>query len=149
MDINERKARFFARTMHTPDDDARAAMRAALRASSKALIPLHRSLIDAARSDYSFAFGPIDHPTKLLQLLGEDPFFTWLKPLTALIVDIDELSRRDFQPEEAVAIADRIDRLFGAEAEPHFAAKYVPILQKDVDVAVGHAALRKAAAGLR
>ena len=149
MDINEKKARFFARTMHTPDDEIRGAMRAALRGSSKALIPLHRALIEAARSDYSFAYGSVDHPTKLLQLLGEDPFFEWLKPLTKLIVDIDELARRDFEPAEAAAIADRINRLFGTEPDPEFASRYVPVLQRDVDVAVGHAALRKAVSGLK
>jgi hypothetical protein len=37
---------FYARTMHTPDTPERAALRAALRNVSKALLPLHRRLID-------------------------------------------------------------------------------------------------------
>jgi hypothetical protein len=36
------KKEFFARTMHTPDTPERAALRAALREVSKALLPLHR-----------------------------------------------------------------------------------------------------------
>jgi hypothetical protein len=102
MNYNDQKAKFFARTMHTPDDEVRAAHRAALRDVSRHLMPLHRALIDAAKDDYAFAYGPVDQPTKLLGLLNEDPFFAWLKPITSLIVDIDEMSRRDFGPPRPV-----------------------------------------------
>ena len=149
MDIDDKKARFFARTMHTPDDEAHAAARAALRQASKVLIPLHRALIEAARSDYSFAYEPVDQPTHLLRLVNDHPFFAWLKPITSLIVDIDELARRDFELTEATAIADRIDRMFGPTPDQEFASRYIPILQRDVDVAIGHAEVRKASAALR
>ncbi|HUP44822.1 MAG TPA: hypothetical protein VM779_04850, partial [Thermoanaerobaculia bacterium] len=97
MDLNDKKARFFAQRMHTPDDEAHAAAREALRQASKALIPLHRALIEATRSDYSFAYGPVDQPTQVFRLVSEHPFFAWLRPVTALIVDIDELASRDFE----------------------------------------------------
>ena len=89
------KNSFYARTMHTPDSPERAALRGALRDVSKALLPLHRALIDAAADDYAFGVAPVK-PSQLLQLLKEDPFFAWLKPLTSLIVDIDEMARIDF-----------------------------------------------------
>ncbi len=149
MNYNDQKAKFFARTMHTPDDQARAAKRAALREVSRLLIPLHRALIDAAKDDYSFAFGAVVQPTHLLRLLNEDPFFAWLKPITTLIVDIDEMSRRDFEAPDAAAIAGRVEALFGTSPDPQFAAQYVPILQRSVDVAVAHAALRNAVTRLR
>jgi len=85
----------------------------------------------------------------LRQLLGDDPFFAWLKPVTALIVDIDEMARTDFETADVAAIADRVDHLFGAGAEGSFSAQYIPMLQRSVDVAIGHAALRKAAMRLR
>src|SRR5438552_4033844 len=44
---------FFARTMHTPDSPERAELRAALRELSKALLPLHRALIEAARDAHA------------------------------------------------------------------------------------------------
>jgi hypothetical protein len=144
-----RKEDFFARTMHTPDDPARAATRAALREMSKLLIPLHRSLIDATRDDYTFAGNAVQSPHHLLQLITEAPFFAWLKPMTSLIVDIDELARVDFAPADVAAIAARVDRLFGANVDESFAERYVPILQRDVDVAVAHAAVRQALAKLR
>ena len=134
--------------MHTPDDPKRAAVRAALREMSKLLIPLHRALIDASRDEFTAAGGFIQSPHHLLQLITDDPFFAWLKPMTSLIVDIDEMARVDFKDEDVAAIASRVDRLFGANVDESFAARYVPILQRNVDVAIAHAAVRQALARL-
>ena len=128
---------FFARTMHTPDSPGRAELREALREISKALIPLHRHLIDAAKSDYAFAYDTAATPSQLIELLQNDPFFAWLKPLTALIVGIDEMARRDFEESSVLAIPKRIEEMFTVE-------QYVAILQRDVEVAGAHAAVRKA-----
>jgi len=141
------KNSFYARTMHTPDSPERAVLRGALRDVSKALLPLHRALIEAVKDDYAFGVGPVK-PSQLLQLLNDDPFFAWLKPLTSLIVDIDEMARTDFETSDVAAIAGRLDRLFGTNAEEAFATHYIPMLQRGVDIAAGHAALRKAAARL-
>ena len=143
------KKTFFARTMHTPDDPARAAHRASLREFSKNLFPLHRALINAARDDYNFAFGEQVTPNRLLQLIQEDPFFEWLKPVTSLIVDIDEMARTDFQPNDFASVVERVDRLFGSSVDASFAEKYVAMLQRDVEVAIAHAALRPSIAKLR
>ncbi|HEY2094514.1 MAG TPA: hypothetical protein VGJ81_21845 [Thermoanaerobaculia bacterium] len=143
------KETFFARTMHTPDDPARATLRASLRELSKNLLPLHRALINAARDDYNFAFGDEVTPNRLMQLMQEDPFFAWLKPVTSVIVDIDEMARVDFEAADYDAIVARVDRLFGTKVDGDFAEKYVPILQRDVDVAIAHAALRPSLAKLR
>jgi hypothetical protein len=138
------KTAFFARTMHTPDSPERAELRDALREISAALIALHRLLIDAARSDYNFAYGSVG-AAQLVELIRSDPFFGWLQPLTSIIVDIDEMRRTDFETREASSIAERLDRLFGAgERDPLFAGRYVEILQRDVAVAMAHAQLRRA-----
>ena len=149
MNLDDKKSRFLARTMHTPDDPAHAAAREALRNVSKALLPLHRALIEGSKSDYAFAYGPVDQPTQLFRLVSEHPFFAWLRPVTALIVEIDELARRDFELAEAEAIASRLDDLFGSSPDPDFASRYVPLLQREVNVAIHHAEIRKAAAALR
>lgn len=131
------KKEFYARTMHTPDDPERAETRDALRELSMTLIPLHRHLIEAAKSDYAFAFTPIASPGHLLRLLNDDAFFAWLKPLTTIIVNIDEMVRRDFETGDARAIAARVESFVGVK-------EYVDMLQRDIDVAGGHAAARKA-----
>lgn len=138
-----KKEDVYARMMHTPDDPARAELRAALRDAWKQLMPMHRALIDAARDDYAALVGPISGPNHLLRLLQEDPFFEWLQPMTRLIVDIDTLSRTDFERADVDAIAARLDRLFGSDADAAFSSRYVPLLQREIDVAAGHAALRK------
>lgn len=140
---------FFARTMHTPDSPERAELRAALRELSKALLPLHRALIHAARDDYAFAYGEIGGPAQLLQLVTDDPFFAWLKPLTAIIVDIDEMVRVDFEADDARAIAARLEQLFGNGPDAAFSERYRPLLQREIDVAVAHAAIRKALGRIR
>jgi hypothetical protein len=136
---------FFARTMHTPDTPERAELRAALRELSKALLPLHRALIQAARDDYAFAHGKTVTPAQLLQLVTDDPFFAWLKPMTAIIVEIDEMVRTDFEADAARSVAARVAELFdGALNE-----RWVPLLQRDVDLAIAHASIRRALAKLR
>jgi hypothetical protein len=137
------KEDFYARTMHTPDDPARAEMRAALREMSRHLLPLHRALIESARADYALMVAPVNGPSHLLQLLNEDPYFGWLKPMTSLIVDIDEMARVDFTPAGFEAVAARVDKYFGNTPDAEFAGHYGPILQRYVDVALAHAALRQ------
>ena len=143
-----RKEDFYSRTMHTPDDPERAAQRAHLRDLWKHLLPLHRALIEAARAEYTAAIAPVGGPTHLLQLLNDDPFFAWLKPLTAVIVDIDEMSRTDFERAQLDALTSRVRAIFDTEADAAFAGRYLPLLQQDVDVAIAHAAIRQILARL-
>lgn len=141
-----RKEDFYARTMHTPDDPVRAQQRAALRDLWKHLLPLHRALIDAARDEYAASIGPVGGPTQLLQLLNDDPFFAWLKPMTALIVEIDEVSRTDFDRAKLDDLVARARAVFAAEGA--FSARYLPLLQRDVDATIAHAAIRQILARL-
>lgn len=53
------------------------------------LLRLHKALIDAERAALERERGPIAGGT-FLQMLIEDPRFEWLRPFTALIVQIDE-----------------------------------------------------------
>lgn len=138
-----KKEDVYARMMHTPDDPERAELRAQLREMRKHLLPLHRALIDSASADYSANVAPVSGPNHLLQLLQEDPYFAWLKPLTSLIVDIDAMTATDFERADVDAIAARTERLFGGTADPDFSAKYLPILQREVDVTIAHASVRQ------
>jgi len=138
-----KKEDVYRRMMHTPDDPVRAELRAALREAWKQLLPLHRSLIDSAGADYGETVAPVRGPNHLLQLLQDDPFFVWLKPLTTLIVDLDSTARTDFERAHVDDLVKRLERLFGTSADADFAAHYVPILQRDVDVAMAHGAIRR------
>jgi hypothetical protein len=63
--------------------------------------------------------------------------------MTSLIVDIDSLSRTDFERADVDAIVARVERMFGASADAAFSERYLPLLQRDIDVASGHAAIRR------
>jgi hypothetical protein len=145
---SDRRAAFYARTMHTPDSPERAELRSALRETSKQLIALHRQLINVAKEDFAFATGAMPPPAELLRLLTDDPFFRWLKPMTALIVEIDEMARTDFEPAAALAIGHRLAAMFDG-TQGDFAEQYLPLLQREVEVAIAHAGLRVAMSKLR
>ena len=130
------KNSFFARTMHTPDSPERARLRETLREISRALLPLHRNLIESARSDYNFAYDASATPSQLIDLLQKDPFFEWLRPFTSIIVDVDEMIRTDFETADFDAIVVRIDEVLAGK-------QYVEMLQRDVNVATSHATLRR------
>lgn len=135
--------------MHTPDDPERAEARTTLRGIWKQLLPLHRALIDDASAQFRANGGTVTGPTHLLQLLQEEEFFAWLRPMTTLIVDLDSMTRTDFTPDDVAAMVARLETFFGAAPDPDFSTRYVPILQRDFDVTVGHAAIRQAVAKLK
>src|SRR5688572_24507029 len=65
-------------------------VRSRLSALRSALYRLHKTLLDSERRAYETEFGPIRSNGQYLQLLIEDPRFTWLQPYTSLVVRIDE-----------------------------------------------------------
>lgn len=61
-----------------------------LRAWRTSLLALHKVLVDAELARYGAAVGPVEGPHHAMKLLGEDPWFAWLRPILVLIVQIDE-----------------------------------------------------------
>ncbi len=55
----------------------------------RALFRLHKTLIDAERARFERDRGPLTSGQFLQALIG-DPFFAWLRPFSALIVEMDE-----------------------------------------------------------
>lgn len=58
--------------------------------SRYALLVLHKKLLDAERARYERANGRVPGPGALLQLVLNDPWFAWLRPISTLVVQIDE-----------------------------------------------------------
>ena len=63
--------------------------RALLTELRRLLLHLHKTLIDWQRRDYEHAHGRLQ-TTQLLQAIFNDPSFAWLRPMSGLIVRIDE-----------------------------------------------------------
>ena len=75
--------------MEIPDAElARARQR--LTELRQILLTLHKALLDSERTSYEIVHGPIASPGAFLQLLIHDNSFQWLRPITTLIVQIDE-----------------------------------------------------------
>ena len=56
-----------------------------------ALLRLHKALLESERAGYEKVFGKIGSPYQFLQLAATDSWFAWLRPVTQLIVAMDEL----------------------------------------------------------
>src|SRR5437588_8455803 len=54
------------------------------------LLTLHKALLDSERTSYELVHGTIPSPGAFLQLLINDSWFAWLRPVTTLLVEIDE-----------------------------------------------------------
>ncbi len=106
------------------------------------LLNLHKALLDSERTSYEITHGAVASPSAFLQLLINDPSFQWLRPITTLIVQIDETlaakkppaTERDFEQ----LIADMRALLSPSREEADFWKRYFAVVQRDPAVAVLH-----------
>jgi hypothetical protein len=118
-----------------------------LRALSGVLQDVHRALIDFSRERYELVHGPVVGRVALLDLLLHDKAFAWLGPLSAFIVETDELAGRDVSPTEAEmeAIRSRAEELTSSSDDiDAFGSRYVGLLPSEPRVAMHHGELRAA-----
>ena len=109
----------------------------------KALLDLHKALVDSERVSYEKTIGAISSPNHFLQLLTSDPWFAWLHPLSQLIVAMDEaLDQKEPLTSEAIDLLVRQTRLLlvASESGEGFSRHYFDALQRDPDVVLAHAA---------
>jgi hypothetical protein len=103
------------------------------------LLRLHKLLLDDERSIYETAHDPTA-PGKLLQLVISDPQFAWLRRISELIVQIDELLESD-EGEFAAAteLMNQIRTLLApGDSADEFARKYRAALQRQPDAMLAH-----------
>jgi hypothetical protein len=106
------------------------------------LLELHKTLLDSERAVYESDVGPIHSPHHFFQLLTGDPWFAWLRPISQLVVAIDEA----LDAEEPLT-SDNVDALINqsvflllpAEAGGDFGERYMGALQRDPRVVLAHA----------
>ena len=119
---------------------------------SSALAGLHRALIERVRRDYEREKGRVAGPTHFLRLLMEDPYFAWLRPLSELMANIDQL--REFEApardEVATAVRSVVEQLIAApSAEPasaEFTRHYWPLMLEEPEVTMAHAGVKQSIA---
>jgi len=109
----------------------------------EALLRLHKALLESERASYERVFGKIGSPYQFLQLVTNDPWFAWLRPVTQLIVAMDGLleAKEPFTAAEADALVGRVKALLIPTLDGKgFSKHYDEALQRDPDVVFAHAA---------
>ena len=111
-----------------------------------ALLRLHKVLLESERAVYERAVEPIRSPSHFFQLLTSDPWFAWLRPISQLIVALDEtLDDREGLTNASVDAVMRqaVFLLIPAEKGGEFGERYVAALQRDPRVVLSHAQVAK------
>lgn len=106
---------------------------ARLRAVRMALLALHKTLLDHERLRYERTHGRIDTAGQALHLVMNDPWFAWLRPVSALIVQADEKLDDDkgVGASDVAAFAAQIRNLLqGPGGGPEFQAAFQRVLQE-------------------
>jgi hypothetical protein len=123
-----------------------AAVRQRLQELRDALLDLHKTLLDSERAVYETKVGPIKSPHHFFQLVSSDSWFAWLRPISQLIVAMDEALDAD-EP----LTGDSVDMLMNesvflllpAERGGEFGERYMAALQRDPHVVLAHAKVAK------
>jgi hypothetical protein len=123
-----------------------AAARQPLQELRDALLDLHKTLIDSERAVYETNVGPIQSPHHFFQLVSSDPWFAWLRPVSQLIVAMDEaLDEAESLTSDSVdaLMSESVFLLLPAERGGEFGERYVAALQRDPHVVLAHARVAK------
>jgi hypothetical protein len=106
----------------------------------KTLLHLHKTLLDWERSAYERIHGRVSS-SELLKATVEDPQFAWLRPISELIVRIDEAVDTEPQngPVDVEAIAARAKEVTAVdERGAPYAQRYHTALQEHPDAVFAH-----------
>ncbi len=113
------------------------------------LLKLHKLLLETERVRYEQTNGPIKNKGEFFQLVISDGAFSWLRPISQFIVQIDEfLTAKEppENPEETAAILLEKGRLMMKPNENSvtpLAAKYFEAIQNEPQVALMNAEINK------
>jgi hypothetical protein len=105
------------------------------------LLRLHKTLLDFEREGYERARGKIGNSYEFLQVVMSDPWFAWLRQLSELIVEIDELLAAKEMPREATALAlirQASILLTPSVSGSEFQRKYFAAMQQSPEVVLAH-----------
>jgi len=110
------------------------------------LLSLHKALILAEQVTYERINGRVTSTSQLLQLVLNDPWFTWLHPLSQLVIRIDELLDDEsellhVEIEHFLIEARALIR--PSEQGDGFERSYYEALQREPDVIFAHVEVKK------
>ncbi|WP_157898801.1 hypothetical protein [Luteitalea pratensis] len=101
------------------------------------LLRLHQSLLDWQRRAHERLHGRMS-ATELLQVLLHDPEFAWLRPISEIIVHIDQmLADEGTADEDAILVQVRALASPDADGTP-YAQRYLQAIQESPDAVLAH-----------
>src|SRR5882724_3844958 len=111
------------------------------------LLTLHKALLDSERTAYELVYGTIPSAGAFLQLLINDAWFEWLRPITTLLVQIDETLAAK-KPSAAASDIERLivdtRALLSPSREANgFWKRYSGAVQRDPGVSLLHAQMEE------
>lgn len=109
----------------------------------RALLRLHKALLDDERVSYERVHGRISSNGEFLQLVLGDAWFAWLRPLSQLMAKLDELGEESSDGQDTVTLVASIRTLLTPTEEGEgFGRQYHEALQRGPDVVLAYAAVR-------
>lgn len=113
--------------------------------ASRALLAVHKALLDHERARYEREHGPVASSGQMLQLVIHDPHFAWLHPLSTAIVRLDELatSSEPSGPADAEAELKSVAAMVRPDLQgSEFNRRYHRLLQESATIAQADTAWR-------
>lgn len=115
--------------------------RGKLKDLSKAMLRLHKTLLEGAKAEYESKNGKIQSPNQYLSLVVDDPHFGWLRKLSTLIALIDESVsiRRPANEIDAVALLGEAKILLDfKDNDEVFNDRFQTALQENPNAVINH-----------
>ena len=107
------------------------------------LLELHRMLLALVRAEYEKEHGAVPNAGAMLQLVINHEAFAWLRPLSTLLVELDD---KDLVPDGAAARA-AVEKLLSSGNA--FSARYAAVLEAaSPEIAAEHGEVMRILKGL-
>jgi hypothetical protein len=135
-----------SQTFHSPSNSTTETLKQVLLDVRRGLLGLHKALIVAEQLTYERINGRVGSTGQLLQLVLNDPWFTWLHPLSQLVIRVDELLDEDMEPttvEVEHFLAEVRALIRPSEEGDGFERSYYEALQRAPDVIFAHVEVKK------
>ncbi len=111
-----------------------------------ALLALHKALLDYERGRYERMHGRVESPGQMLNLVMNDAWFAWLRPISALVVQADERLDSDegVTPSHVAAFGAQVQSLLNGTFAGGDSTAYQRALQEAPDVVLASGRLAAA-----
>mgnify|MGYP007095242605 CR=1 FL=1 len=110
------------------------------------ILELQRALLLAERETYERIYGPVTSTDQLIHLALNDPWFTWLLPLSRLAVRLEDVLKEgsNAKVSEAVKVLMEAQTLLHPSPEGEgFERSYYEALRRNEEAALAHTHLQR------